>query len=173
MKRPLLPSISPTLSRAIRLLRVLAAIALATTGTPSSLRAQVGHEGHALPAPSDAIDRSRESMPQHSAGMDGMPDRPFGIPMTRMGSGTSWLPDASAMRAWHFMAGSWMLMVHGDAFLQYDHQDGPLAMDTSGSRSCLTPTKTSTGSAQPSCIPFVWAAGASGPRRWSMARTGT
>lgn len=131
-RRILLPG-NPGPSRAVRLLRALAAIALATAGTPSSLHAQVGHEGHARPAPTDAIDRSREPMPQHSAGMDGMPDRPFGIPMTRMGSGTSWLPDASAMRAWHFMAGSWMLMVHGDAFLQYDHQDGPRGADQVGS----------------------------------------
>ena len=29
--------------------------------------------------------------------MPRMPERPFGIPMTRMGSGTAWLPDASAM----------------------------------------------------------------------------
>jgi hypothetical protein len=62
-----------------------------------------------------------------------MPERPFGIPMTRMGSGTAWLPDASEMRAWHFMAGSWMLMVHGDAFLQYDHQGGPRGADQLGS----------------------------------------
>jgi hypothetical protein len=62
-----------------------------------------------------------------------MPERPFGIPMTRMGSGTTWLPDASAMRAWHFMAGSWMMMVHGDAFLQYDYQDGPRGADQLGS----------------------------------------
>jgi hypothetical protein len=62
-----------------------------------------------------------------------MPDRPFGIPMTRMGSGTAWLPDASAMRAWHFGAGPWMLMLHGDAFLQYDHQGGPRGTDQLGS----------------------------------------
>ena len=62
-----------------------------------------------------------------------MPERPFGIPMTRMGSGTAWLPDASAMRAWHFGAGSWMLMVHGDAFLQYDTQGGPRGDDQLGS----------------------------------------
>ena len=62
-----------------------------------------------------------------------MPQRPFGIPMTRMGSGTAWLPDASAMRAWHFMAGSWMLMLHGDAFLQYDYQDGARGDDQLGS----------------------------------------
>jgi len=67
------------------------------------------------------------------AGMQGMPERPFGIPMTRMGSGTAWLPDASAMRAWHVMAGAWMLMVHGDAFLQYDHQGGPRGDDQVGS----------------------------------------
>jgi hypothetical protein len=67
------------------------------------------------------------------SGMPGMPERPFGIPMTRMGSGTAWLPDASAMRAWHFMAGQWMLMVHGDAFLQYDHQGGPRGDDQVGS----------------------------------------
>lgn len=53
--------------------------------------------------------------------------------MTRMGSGTAWLPDASAMRAWHFTAGPWMLMVHGDAFLQYDHQGGPRGADQLGS----------------------------------------
>ena len=63
--------------------------------------------------------------PHAATAMLRMPERPFGIPMTRMGSGTAWLPDASAMRAWHLVAGSWMLMVHGDAFVQYDHQDGP------------------------------------------------
>jgi hypothetical protein len=62
-----------------------------------------------------------------------MPERPFGIPMTRMGSGTAWLPDASAMRAWHFMAGRWMMMLHGDVFLQYDHQGGPRGADQFGS----------------------------------------
>jgi hypothetical protein len=62
-----------------------------------------------------------------------MPERPFGIPMTRMGSGTTWLPDASAMRAWHVTTGPWMLMVHGDAFLQYDHQGGPRGADQVGS----------------------------------------
>ena len=51
----------------------------------------------------------------------------------RMGSGTAWLPDASAMRAWHVMTGSWILMVHGDAFLQYDHQGGPRGADQLGS----------------------------------------
>ena len=49
---------------------------------------------------------------------------PLGIPETRMGSGTSWLPDASPMHAVHYMLGRWTLMLHGKGFLQYDRQGG-------------------------------------------------
>jgi hypothetical protein len=51
-----------------------------------------------------------------------MMDGPLGIPMERTGSGTSWLPDASPMHAYHTMAGKWELMVHGVAFGMYDKQ---------------------------------------------------
>jgi hypothetical protein len=88
------------------------------------------HAGHQPPPAADSMAMA-DSVPMDSMRM--MPERPFGIPMTRMGSGTAWLPDASAMRAWHFMAGRWMLMVHGDAFLQYDYQDGPRGADQLGS----------------------------------------
>src|SRR5256885_8707114 len=50
---------------------------------------------------------------------------PLGIPETRMGSGTSWLPDASPMHAAHYMLGRWALMVHGKVFFQYDWKAGP------------------------------------------------
>jgi hypothetical protein len=50
---------------------------------------------------------------------------PLGIPETRMGSGTSWLPDASPMHAAHHRLGDWTLMLHGVGFLQYDRQGGP------------------------------------------------
>ncbi len=49
---------------------------------------------------------------------------PLGIPETRLGSGTSWLPDASPMHAAHVMLGRWTLMLHGQGFLQYDRQGG-------------------------------------------------
>lgn len=49
---------------------------------------------------------------------------PLGIPETRMGSGTSWLPDASPMHDKHNMIGSWTLMLHGKGFFQYDWQGG-------------------------------------------------
>jgi len=69
------------------------------------------------------------------AGMAGMPGMamghgmlmhpgPLDIPMTRMGSGTSWLPDASPMHAEHFDALGWAMMAHGAAFVAWDQQAG-------------------------------------------------
>ena len=57
---------------------------------------------------------------------------PLGIPETRMGSGTSWLPDASPMHAAHYMLGRWTLMLHGKGFLQYDWQGGSRGSDQLG-----------------------------------------
>src|SRR5215204_1091284 len=93
----------------------------------SQERPQPGH--HPPQADSTAVTDSAPGAPMQVI----MPERPFGIPMTRMGSGTAWLPDASAMRAWHFTRAGWMLMVHGDAFVQFDHQGGPRGADQFGS----------------------------------------
>ena len=49
---------------------------------------------------------------------------PLGIPFTRLGSATSWLPDSSPMHAHHFTVGDWSLMLHGAMNGQYDHQNG-------------------------------------------------
>lgn len=57
----------------------------------------------------------------------------LGVPMTRSGSGTSWLPDAAPMHAAHATAGAWTIMTHGVAFLQYDKQNGPRGSDQLGS----------------------------------------
>ena len=119
---------------------VLVPLAVGAAGA-RSLAAQAGHArqdstGHAPPAAAPTARAAQPLFPGDTMGMSGMPGmprRPFGIPMTRMGSGTAWLPDASAMRAWHLMTGAWMLMVHGDAFLQYDHQGGPRGADQVGS----------------------------------------
>lgn len=54
-----------------------------------------------------------------------MPLGPLGIPESRTGSGTSWLPDASPMHAAHKMVGGWSVMLHGIGVLQYDWQGGP------------------------------------------------
>lgn len=45
------------------------------------------------------------------------------LPMTRNGSGTSWLPDNSPMYAYMFHSGKWMFMLHGDLYIRYNKQD--------------------------------------------------
>lgn len=46
-----------------------------------------------------------------------------GVPHARAGSGTSWLPDRSTPRAFHWPRGEWMVMLHGMASLRYTNQD--------------------------------------------------
>lgn len=52
------------------------------------------------------------------------PSLPLGIPLSRVGSATSWLPDSSPMHAHHFTVGEWSLMLHGAANALFDHQNG-------------------------------------------------
>ena len=66
---------------------------------------------------------------QHSMEMN---EGPLGIPESRMGSGTSWLPDASPMHAARVMFGDWTLMLHGQGFVQYDRQGGSRGSDQLG-----------------------------------------
>lgn len=70
---------------------------------------------------------SRSAIAQHDmARMSDGPTSPLAldIPLTRLGSGTSWLPDASPMRSIDWRAGRWMLMAHGSVFGQFDQQTG-------------------------------------------------
>jgi hypothetical protein len=62
-----------------------------------------------------------------------MPTSPFGISMDRMGSGTTWIPDAVRVPSRHTMLGSWDAMLHGFVFVQYDKQGGPRGDDQFGS----------------------------------------
>lgn len=45
------------------------------------------------------------------------------LPMSRNGSGTSWLADNSPMYGWMIHGKKWMYMVHGSLFLRYTHHD--------------------------------------------------
>lgn len=49
----------------------------------------------------------------------------LGIPMDRMASGTTWIPDAVRLPSRHVAAGEWDVMMHGFIFGQYDAQGGP------------------------------------------------
>jgi len=50
---------------------------------------------------------------------------PLEIPMDRMGSGTTWIPDETVVPSRHFDAFGWDLTTHGFGFVQYNHQSGP------------------------------------------------
>jgi hypothetical protein len=70
------------------------------------------------------------------AGMSGMEARMagvLGIPHTRLGSGTSWQPQTAPHYGWHFVRGSWTLMIHGVAYAEYDRQLGSRGDDQLGS----------------------------------------
>ena len=58
-------------------------------------------------------------------GMPAMAAGPLGISTERMGSGTTWIPDAVTLPSRHFEIGGWSAMLHGFVFGQYDWQDGP------------------------------------------------
>jgi hypothetical protein len=45
------------------------------------------------------------------------------IPMSRDGSGTSWVPDETPMYAYMIPGKKWMTMIHGDLFARYNNQD--------------------------------------------------
>lgn len=87
------------------------------TAAPPPAPQQPSHQQHAQPAP------------RHMMMMPG----PLGISMTRDGSGTSWLPDRSPMRAIHRQAGSWEFMVHNNVFVQYITENGARGDDQLGS----------------------------------------
>jgi hypothetical protein len=82
------------------------------------------------------------SMPMDSAhGMPGMRGHsaedmmvgPAGVSMERMGSGTTWIPDAVTMPSRNRMLHDWMIMTHGFLFAQYDRQSGERGDDQFGS----------------------------------------
>jgi hypothetical protein len=45
--------------------------------------------------------------------------------MRALGSGTALQPASTQMAAWHSMPGEWMVMLHGNLRLTYNHQGGP------------------------------------------------
>jgi hypothetical protein len=45
------------------------------------------------------------------------------LPMSRDGSGTSWVPDETPMYAYMIHGKKWMTMIHGSIFMRYNNQD--------------------------------------------------
>lgn len=87
----------------------------AALSLPAVANAQHEHHGAAPPA-SEEVESEGE--------MEGMGTMTgvLGIPMSRDGSGTAWLPDDAPMRAVPRMTGDWTLMLHWNVFAGYDYQ---------------------------------------------------
>lgn len=69
-------------------------------------------------------DMQHHDMSMHGNGHPNMSHSfSLNLPMTRNGSGTGWLPDASPMYGYMIHTPKWMYMVHGSAFLRYNDQD--------------------------------------------------
>ena len=118
---------------------ISATLIVAALLAPGTARAQ--HAGHARPDSASkmpampgmstspdttAAAHSDSEMAERMAGV-------LGIPHTRLGSGTSWQPEAAPHYGWHFLRGGWSLMVHGIAYAEYDRQLGARGDDQIGS----------------------------------------
>ncbi len=91
-----------------------------------------GMPGMEMPSkPTDSTRMAMPGMKHHSA--DDMMIGPVGVSMERMGSGTTWIPDAATLPSRRRMLGDWMIMAHGFAFAQYDSQSGERGDDQFGS----------------------------------------
>src|ERR1700704_3971499 len=91
---------------------------------------QMSDTTHASSKPTDTAHIGMPGM-HHSA--DDMMIGPVGVSMERMGSGTTWVPDAVTLPSRRRMLGDWMIMAHGFAFAQYDKQSGERGDDQFGS----------------------------------------
>lgn len=96
---------------AMRIARSLFVLLAVVAVQPRAIFAQ--HEQHA------------DTTPHEDMMMPGA----LGISMERMGSGTTWIPDAVTVPSFHAMLGPWMMTVHGFVFGQYTHQGGPRGSD--------------------------------------------
>ena len=85
--------------------------------------------------PADSAQMAMPGMGHHS--VEDMMIGPAGVSMERMGSGTTWIPDAVTLPNRRRMFGDWMIMAHGFVFAQYDKQGGERGDDQFGSLNWL------------------------------------
>ena len=71
-----------------------------------------------------AVPSARAAAQMDMSAMPRAAPMPLGIPENRLGSGTSWLPDAAPMHAIHIPLGGWTAMAHGSLSLLFDAQSG-------------------------------------------------
>jgi YHS domain-containing protein len=94
--------------------RLAGALALSVFIT-GPVAAQEAAPAHQHPAPADPA----EAQHVHPAGA------PAGLFAPREASGTAWLPDVTPMFGLHQQRGTWEVMLHGNAFVQFLHEEAP------------------------------------------------
>ncbi len=105
---------------------ICAGTAIHAAAQPPSSPPQHQHQAQ---SPTAADDPAQQHDMQHMH----MGEQDMVMPPAREGSGTSWLPDETPMYAVHRQTGTWTLMAHGSAFLQYLHESGDRGSDQGGS----------------------------------------
>src|SRR2546423_3068864 len=85
------------------------------------------------PGPARTDSMSMSGMPGMHHSADDMMIGPVGVSMERMGSGTTWIPDAVALPSRRRMLGNWLFMAHGFVFAQYEKKSGERGDDQFGS----------------------------------------
>ena len=98
------------------LFRSIVMVLLLTSGAASVRAQQTGHDAHAVQQDPHAGHVAQEDP---HAGHETAVAFP-----TRESSGTAWLPDATLMHAFHRRAGTWDVMLHGNAFTQFLYEGG-------------------------------------------------
>ena len=99
-------------------IRFVVGLVAGVTLLSTSALAQQQHEHGAPPSPAPDVQH------QHPAPADEHAQHAIGsLFSTREGAGTSWLPAATPMHALHGRAGTWELMGHGSAYLQFLHEE--------------------------------------------------
>ena len=104
------------------------AITLAAALAPASAVAQRPGTRDTSMTTTKGVRGMTDSMPH----MAMVPD-PLGVTMERLGSGTTWIPDAVSLPSRQFSANDWNFMIHGWVFGQYDKQSGARGADQVGS----------------------------------------
>lgn len=107
---------------------IVTAFTVSVAPVPAAAQASAGGAQHQHEAPAG----SDEPQAPHDMRHLGH-EQSLSMPSSRDGSGTSWLPDETPMYAVHGQAGAWMLMAHGNAFLQYLHERSDRGGDQAGS----------------------------------------
>ncbi|HEY9364674.1 MAG TPA: hypothetical protein VIQ00_15540 [Chitinophagaceae bacterium] len=103
-------------------------ISLAILGFVFGFAAHAQHEHHMPPKDTtkskmSVKDSIMDHQMDHKMEMDMNHSFSLNLPMSRNGSGTGWLPDASPMYGYMFHSQKWMYMLHGNLFLRYTNQD--------------------------------------------------